>query len=102
MKQMNGVFPVRELSKAAVVGRKEPVFVYEPMMHDEFERRKQQLARFAEGLSLFYKGDFSEALGIFSEISETDPTAKAYTAKCHELIDNPPAEWQGVWVITAK
>ncbi len=31
MEQMAGAFPVRELSRVAVVGRREPVVVYEPM-----------------------------------------------------------------------
>jgi adenylate cyclase len=102
MEQMAGLFPVRELAKVAVVGRKEPVVVYEPMMQDEFERRKQQLAGFAEGLALFYKGDFSGAATVFSNLKEADPAARSYGAKCLDLIGHPPADWQGVWVITTK
>jgi adenylate cyclase len=102
MEQMKNAFPVRELSKVAVVGRKEPVVIYEPMLHSEFERRKQNLARFDQGLDLFYKGNFSEAEVIFNELVEADPVARFYMAKCRELMENPPADWQGVWVITEK
>ena len=35
-----GAFPARELSRVAVVGRKEPVTVYEPMLPEEFAARK--------------------------------------------------------------
>ncbi len=35
LEQMADAFPVRELSRVAVVGRKEPVTVYEPMFEEE-------------------------------------------------------------------
>jgi len=102
MEQLNGLFPVRELAKVAVVGRKEPVIIYEPMMQDEFDLRKPEFERFAEGLALFYKGDFQGAMAVFSGIREKDPAARSYGAKCRDLIDHPPADWHGVWVITSK
>jgi adenylate cyclase len=85
MEQMDGAFPVRELSKVAVVGR-----------------RQNQPARFSEGLALFYQGDFPGAAALFSGLAEADPAARAYRTKCRELIDHPPEEWHGVWVITTK
>ena len=102
MELMDKAFPVRELSKVAVVGRKEPVVIFEPMMNKEFESGKQDLELFAEGLVLFYEGNFPAALGIFEGLAEADPAALSYTAKCRELMDNPPHDWRGVWVITTK
>jgi adenylate cyclase len=102
LEQMDGLYPVRELARVAVVGRKEPVVVYEPMMPDEFERRKKDFDVFAQGLALFYKGDFAGAAAIFGVIEKTDPAAVHYGRKCSDLIDNPPADWHGVWVITSK
>ncbi|MBW1693780.1 MAG: adenylate/guanylate cyclase domain-containing protein, partial [Deltaproteobacteria bacterium] len=93
---------VRELARVAVVGRKEPVTVYEPVFHEEYEMRKNELKTFAKGLDLFYKGDFFEALEHFSSIQDVDPAAAAYMEKCLALIDTPPQEWQGVWVMTSK
>jgi len=102
VEQMEGAFPVRELSRVAVVGRKEPVVVYEPLLPEEIERGKDRLARFSEGLALFYKGDFSQAEAVFSGLVDVDPVAHAYLAKSRILIDQPPEEWRGVWVITTK
>ena len=102
MEQMDGAFPVRELSRVAVVGRKEPVVVYEPLPPEDVERRQSQLARFSEGLMRFYKGDFPGAETVFSGLADADPAARAYMTKCRELIDHPPEKWQGVWVITTK
>jgi adenylate cyclase len=102
MEQMGGAFPVRELSRVAVVGRKEPVVVYEPLPPEDVERRQSELAGFADGLTRFYRGDFPGAETIFSSLADADPAALAYMTKCRELIDHPPEEWHGIWVITTK
>jgi len=99
---LEDILAVRELARVAVVGRKEPVTVYEPMFHEEYEVRKNELKTFAKGLDLFYKGDFFEALEYFSPIQDVDPAAAAYMEKCLTLIDTPPQEWQGVWIMTSK
>jgi len=102
MEQMEGLFPVRELARVAVVGRKEPVVVYEPMMQDEFDRRKKDFDVFSQGLAQFYDGDFAGAAKTFNRIEAVDPAARHYIAKCIEMTGNPPSKWNGVWVITSK
>ena len=103
MEQMAGAFPVREISRVAVVGRKEPVVVYEPMLTESIDTQKQKImAQFAEALALFYRGDFAQARELFSVMTGEDAVAKAYVAKCDELIAAPPKNWQGVWVVTSK
>jgi adenylate cyclase len=102
MEQMEGAFPVRELSRVAVVGRKESVVVYEPLPPEDIECRQSELTRFADGLTRFYRGDFPGAETIFSSLADADPAALAYITKCRELIDHPPEEWHGIWVITTK
>ena len=103
MEQMGGAFPVREISRVAVVGRQEPVVVYEPMLPGSIDdARQRMMKRFAEALALFYQGDFVRARQIFSEIVVDDPVARAYVAKCDDLIAHPPQDWQGVWVVTQK
>jgi len=57
---------------------------------------------FAQGLALFYKGDFTGAAKVFEGIQTTDPAARHYIEKCDEMIVNPPSGWNGVWVITSK
>jgi adenylate cyclase len=102
MEQMAGAFPVRELSRVSVVGRREPVIVYEPMQPDVFEKRQVPLASFSEGLALFYRGDFLKAEAVFAALAGEDPPALAYRTKCRQLIDHPPDFWEGVWDITTK
>jgi adenylate cyclase len=103
MKKMAGAFPAREISRVAVVGRREPVVVYEPLLPEDInEQRQQIMKKFAEGLKLFYSGDFRQAQNIFSSLVQEDPVARSYVAKCLELIEHPPKDWDGVWIITTK
>lgn len=95
----------RELARAAVVGKKEAVTVYEPMSTAEYSRRQHDLKKFSNALHLFYDGDFTSAKQLFMALQDADPAAGHYVKKCQELIDNPPENmglWQGVWVATSK
>lgn len=98
----------RELARAAVVGKKEAVTVYEPMPPEEYARRRETLSRFSEALSLFYSGKMAEALAAFEGIAGEDAAAKHYVGKCQALraswggADTAPAGWGGVWVADSK
>lgn len=93
---------VRELARLAVVGRSEPVTVYEPMPPEAFQDGKALYDIFDQGLALFYQGDFSAARKVFTTIQAEDPAAAAYVKKCDELLERPPENWRGVWVATSK
>jgi adenylate cyclase len=99
---MGDAFPVRELSRVAVVGRREPVTVYEPMLEEDYRRSEAILPVFSKGLEAFYAGDFAVAEKHFDAIAERDPAASCYVEKCRELLADPPSEWEGVWVMTSK
>jgi adenylate cyclase len=103
VEKIAGSYPARELARVGVVGRKEPVTVFEPMMPGEHASRKPQLDLFGRGLREFYGGHFPEARRIFEEISAVDPAAASYARKCSSLEASPPQEaWTGVWVMTEK
>jgi len=98
-----GAFPARELSRVAVVGRKEPVTVYEPMLPEEYAERKPTLETFDRGLKEYYAGRFAEAERIFEGIAPSDPPAASYAKKCRQLAASPVEPgWSGVWVMTEK
>ena len=100
--RLQGEFAARELSLVRVVGRAEPVRVYEPMFKDDYEAKAGVMQTFAEALAKFYEGDFPAALKSFETISEADPPARVYADKCRILIANPPQQWDGIWVMTEK
>ena len=95
-------FPAREISRVAVVGRKEPVRVYELFPREEQDARGKEIASFAAGLEAFAAGDFPAALETFLATAEADPAAASYARKCRALIERPPQRWEGVWVMTEK
>jgi len=99
---IGNVFAVRELARVVVVGRKEPVTIYEPMHQREYDERNVILEKFAIGLRQFYQGHFPEALEAFSAISDNDPPSVTYVKRCVELMDSPPGDWQGVCVMNTK
>ena len=99
---LNGSVPVREIARVSVVGRKEAVTIFEPMVSGEFSARADDLKIFAGGLEAFYLGRFAEAEAVFATLADRDPAARAYITKCRSLIEDPPEAWNGVWVVTTK
>jgi adenylate cyclase len=103
VERTSGAFPVRELGRVAVVGRKEPVTVYEPMPKQLYEPARDRLKAFAAALAAFYAGEFAKAEEGFTAIAAQDPAAAAYVDKCRALQASPPnGSWNGVWLMTSK
>ncbi|MBI5592219.1 MAG: adenylate/guanylate cyclase domain-containing protein [Deltaproteobacteria bacterium] len=100
--EIGPAFPMREIARLAVVGRKEPITVYEPMFPDAYENHKVALTIFDQGLRLFYAGRFPEAGEMFASIADQDPAAASYLAKCRHYTASAPDNWDGVWVMTSK
>jgi adenylate cyclase len=100
--QIGDSLAAREVSLVAVVGRKEPVRVFEPMFVEEFENRRAALDIFAQALEAYYRGDFPKALDSFRAIEKDDPVAAAYVSRCTALSAHRPLEWKGVWTMTEK
>lgn len=99
---MGQAFAAREISRVAVVGRKTPVRVFEPMLPEILAEHAADFALFAKGLSAFYSGRFAEAIAHFEPLREKDPPAAAYWRKCKALQAEPPSTWDGVWIMTEK
>jgi adenylate cyclase len=100
--EIGNMFPVRELARLTVVGRKEPITVYEPMLPVIYEQCKTMLDIFDQGLKLFYSGRFMEAAEVFTSISDQDPPADRYLTQCRQYESSPPDNRDGVWVMTSK
>lgn len=88
--------PMRELGRVAVVGRAEPVTVYEPLTKEQAEAKAADLERFAEGLRAYYQADFTEAGRIFADLAKLDPAAAGYLEICRDHPPVAPEEWDGV------
>ena len=96
---LGGAIPCREIGRIRVVGKKEAVRIFQPL--DEVESPETARDLCAEGIELYYAGDFSTARERFAAAGD-DPAAQAYRKECSRLLAEPPDQWDGVWTLTSK
>lgn len=102
-RQLGDSIAVREIARVQVVGRKEPVTVFEPMLPAAALAKGDLLEAFGRALALYYAGDLAGALAGFSALQEQDAPSAAYVGRCRLMQANPPpGNWTGVWMMTEK
>ncbi|MEG3638352.1 CHASE2 domain-containing protein [Magnetococcus sp. PR-3] len=98
----------RELDTVRVVGKKEPITIYEVL-----QRKGQLRDRQADLLEAYYKAldiykgrDFKMAIEAFEKalkIVEDDGPSRTYVDRCQLYLENPPPDdWDGVFNFTSK
>jgi adenylate cyclase len=103
----NDIF-VRELDRVKVVGKGEPVVVYELLGNpgEGDEAMKSLVNHYARGLLAYRDQRWDEALGHFSaalSINPQDGPSLTMTGRCRELKVRPPGkDWDGVFSATSK
>ena len=95
-------FPMRELGRVRVVGRGEPVRVFEPWGASAWDAARERLQAFDAALQAYYAGKLPEARQQFEALQSDDPAAAAYARRCASLDAAAPADWDGVWTMTEK
>lgn len=98
-------FAWRELDTIRVVGRAQPVRIYEPLAEKGGESAEQaaRAATYAEGLGRWRARDFAGARDRFARFAADDPPARAFLARAERLASAPPgADWEPVTTLDAK
>jgi adenylate cyclase len=80
----------RELDQVRVVGRDQPVTLFEPL-----PPAASIDPRFAEALALWRRGAFADAAASFRQLAD-DPAARAFAARAEAWTQQPPAHWDGI------
>ena len=99
---------VRELDRITVVGKSEPVTVYQLLNRKNLTTGVDAdlVDQFSKGLELYKAGDFRRAKSEFSaclDIFADDGPALAYISRCRAFTESPPsADWDGVYRLTEK
>lgn len=99
---------VRELDLLRVVGKKEPVGVYELLSRKgELDAAKAKVVTlFHEGLERYRTQHWDDAISAFEQVLSIDPMdgpAKTYLERCKLFKeDPPPADWDGVFIMKTK
>ncbi len=94
----------REIDTVAVKGRERPVALFEPLglagevARDALAHRSD----FAKALRLWRRGQFAQAASAFEMLAGADAAAAHFAALARDFAAAPPADWQGVSVLTEK
>ena len=104
---------VRDLDNVRVMGKNEPVKVWELISEvgKEPEKYKKILPAYHEALDLYKKQEWEKAIEAFKASDsledmfsgrKTNPS-RIYIPRCEHFMANPPGDdWDGVWTLTSK
>lgn len=98
---------VREVDLLGVVGRSEPLRIFELMaMAGKLDARQAELlARFEEAAVAYRAGAWAQAeAGFVAALAVTpeDGPSRVMLERVRRFIGEPPAAWDGVWRMTSK
>ncbi len=100
----------RFLGRIAVMGRAEPVSIFEPLTAEAYTQRRDEIEAFDHALARFCSGDIESARADFTRLAETDPAAAPYRDHCELLCCEAdrrdasvsPEPWDGALVMRSK
>ena len=93
----------RKVATIRVVGKAEPVSVYEPISSESSEVVLENLKKFEKALSHFENHQLEESLQAFGEIIR-DPVARVYVSRIErDMVKITKGEsWSPIWNLTEK
>jgi adenylate cyclase len=106
--KLNGVYRTREVDHVVVKGKTQPVAVYEVLDYhtpQTFPNLMDAVNHFRDGIEKYRSGNWENAVNAFHETLRANPDdtlAETYIDRCLVLKENPPADWNGIWVMTSK
>jgi adenylate cyclase len=96
----------RELDSVRVKGKHVPVKIYELICDmKDAGAWADFMPVFNNGLDLYKKGLWDEAIAAFGkalEVRPADSVSGLYISRCNELKNSPPENWDGVFTMTRK
>ncbi len=99
-------FTFRELDLVKVKGKLKPVKIFHLVKRGKVDAKLNELFhKSLEGLNLYRKGNWSDALKIFEEILKLYPDdrpSQLFFNRCKILMENEPETWDGIWKMTTK
>ena len=107
-KGLKNSYQIRNLDLVTVKGQTKPVEIFEVYGFGECEGRlKEELDLFNKAVDLYRNSNFKEALEIFKEVNTWKDKRNlkiydTYIQRCEEYIENPPQDFNGVFVHTTK
>jgi adenylate cyclase len=106
--RLKGVYRTREVDHVVVQGKTEAVGVYEILDYhttETFPNLMDAVNYFRDGIEKYRRGDWERAIDAFGETLRANPDdslSRTYIDRCRVLAKDPPADWNGIWVMTSK
>jgi adenylate cyclase len=107
--QLKGTYRVREADQVVVMGKTEPVGVFELLDYhtpETFPNLIDSLDVYRSGLEAYKRADWCRAMSFFDralEMNPKDALPALYHQRCQYMKENPPKkEWDGIWVLKEK
>jgi adenylate cyclase len=107
-RELKGVYRTREVDRVVVKGKTEPVAVHEVLDYhtdETFPHLMDVVNDFREGVTSYRRGAWDAAIDSFRRCLQAHPgdtLSTTYVARCETLRADPPATWDGIWVMTSK
>jgi len=98
-------FRWREIDALKVLGREQPLRVYEPLAQagQESPPQSEHAQVYAEGLARWRNREFAAAAETFARIKNVDPPSELFMERAKKLVERPPApDWKPINVLDAK
>ena len=105
---MDGNLATREIDAINVVGKDEPVTIYELLGYpDDIDKdRRETLAHYAKGLNAYRNRDWDGAIASFESalaITQDDGPSKTLQSRCQAYKVSPPGkDWDGSYTMETK
>ncbi len=91
----------RFLDRVRVKGKIKPLELYEVLTSPALERLALRDC-YEKAWTLYERGDFLQALGVFAGLRETDRASQLLWKRCEELIASSPSSWDGAYQLAEK
>ncbi|WP_166819818.1 GAF domain-containing protein [Thalassoroseus pseudoceratinae] len=100
-------FLIRELDLIRVVGKQQPLRIYEligDLQHDIDPRILRAIPHYRSGLDAYRRGHWESAGRAFQSVLDLidDPPSRLFQKRCRAMMENPVEDWDGVWDMTQK
>jgi adenylate cyclase len=105
-KALGDNFVCRELDLIRVMGREQPVAIFELVGEKEvYVYPHGFIERYEDALEAYKSRKFEKAADLFKQclLEHDDETCRMYVRRCRHLLKNPPGRgWDGVFTLTTK
>jgi adenylate cyclase len=106
-RKLTGDYLARQVDLMQVKGKNEPITVYEILDHENGNNSLRESVEIYNAARGHYRSQsWDKGIAMFEQATacnDSDGLSRMYIDRCRHFKENPPpADWDGVWVMTGK